>query len=67
MKFLYMKMIVNSWCIFFHTHKQNPSGDMDEFGIQYKINANGETISQQEGFGSDLFEQEDTYALSRFF
>lgn len=51
---------------FFHTHKQNPSGDMDEFGIQYKINANGETISQQEGFGSDLFEQEDTYALSRF-
>lgn len=51
---------------FFHTHKLNPSGDMDEFGFQYKVNPKGEIISQQQGFGSELFAQDDTYALSRF-
>ncbi|GAC12989.1 PepSY-associated TM helix domain-containing protein [Aliiglaciecola lipolytica] len=51
---------------FFHTHRQNPSGVMDEFGIQYLINAKGEIISQQEGFGSDIYAQDDSYALSRF-
>ncbi|WP_286270928.1 PepSY-associated TM helix domain-containing protein [Thalassotalea hakodatensis] len=51
---------------FFHTHKLNPNGDMDEFGFQYKVSPEGEIITQQQGFGSDLFAQDDTYALSRF-
>ncbi|MFS1703383.1 PepSY-associated TM helix domain-containing protein [Alteromonas sp. AMM-1] len=51
---------------FFHTHKQNPDGDMDEYGVQYKVNANGNIAQQQEGFGSDIYAQDDSYALSRF-
>ncbi|GAB2680672.1 PepSY-associated TM helix domain-containing protein [Aliiglaciecola aliphaticivorans] len=51
---------------FFHTHRRNPSGEMDDFGIQYLIAANGEIISQQEGFGTEIYAQDDTYALSRF-
>lgn len=51
---------------FFHTHKQNPSGDMDEFGVQYALNSLGEIVTEKTGFGSDLYTQDDTYALSRF-
>ncbi|MDP5130162.1 MAG: PepSY domain-containing protein [Paraglaciecola sp.] len=51
---------------FFHTHKQNPSGDMDEYGVQYALNAQGKIVTQKTGFGSDLYAQDDTYALSRF-
>ncbi|GAA6185597.1 PepSY-associated TM helix domain-containing protein [Aliiglaciecola sp. NS0011-25] len=51
---------------FFHTHKQNPSGDMDEYGVQYLVNSQGQTISKETGFGSEIFAQDDTYALSRF-
>lgn len=51
---------------FFHTHKQNPSGEMDEFGIQYVVNQQGEVLSQKEGFGTELNEQDDSNALSRF-
>tara|TARA_R110000751_G_scaffold98096_5_gene190953 strand:+ start:52150 stop:53685 length:1536 start_codon:yes stop_codon:yes gene_type:complete len=51
---------------FFHTHKQNPSGDMDEFGVQYALNSQGVVVTEKTGFGSDLYAQDDTYALSRF-
>lgn len=51
---------------FFHTHKQNPSGVMDEYGVQYKVNGQGEIVQQREGFGSDIYAQDDSYALSRF-
>lgn len=51
---------------FFHTHKQNPSGEMDEFGIQYLVNPEGKVLAQQEGFGSELFAKDDSNALSRF-
>jgi uncharacterized iron-regulated membrane protein len=51
---------------FFHTHKQNPSGDMDEYGVQYALNSQGEIVTEKTGFGSDLYAQDDTYALSRF-
>ena len=51
---------------FFHTHKQNPSGDMDEYGVQYALNSQGEIVTEKTGFGSDIYAQDDTYALSRF-
>lgn len=51
---------------FFHTHKQNPSGEMDEYGIQYLLTPQGEIVYQREGFGSDIYAQDDSYALSRF-
>ncbi|QJR81919.1 PepSY domain-containing protein [Alteromonas pelagimontana] len=51
---------------FFHTHKQNPSGEMDEYGTQYLVNSQGEVVSQQDGFGSELYAQDDSNALSRF-
>ena len=51
---------------FFHTHKQNPAGDMDEYGVQYALNSQGEIVTEKTGFGSDLYAQDDTYALSRF-
>lgn len=51
---------------FFHTHKQNPSGDMDEYGIQYYLTPGGDIASQKTGYSTELYAQDDTYALSRF-
>ncbi|MCG9698430.1 PepSY-associated TM helix domain-containing protein [Shewanella sp. Isolate11] len=51
---------------FFHTHKQNPSGDMDDYGIQYQVSPHGEIVQQVEGFGSEIYAQDEFNALSRF-
>jgi uncharacterized iron-regulated membrane protein len=51
---------------FFHTHKQNPSGEMDEYGIQYFLTPEGEIAYQKTGYSTELYAQDDTYALSRF-
>ncbi len=51
---------------FFHTHRQNPSGAMDDYGIQYLVTPDGEIAQQKEGFGSDIYAEDDANALSRF-
>lgn len=51
---------------FFHTHKVNSSGDMDEYGVQYLVSPEGQVIERMEGFGSEIFAADDSNALSRF-
>lgn len=51
---------------FFHTHQQHPSGEMDEYGVYYLVDNQGAVISNQLGYASDLYNQDDNYALSRF-
>lgn len=51
---------------FFHTHRQNPAGEMDEYGVQYIVGPQGEVVLQQEGFSTELYAQDDSNALSRF-
>lgn len=51
---------------FFHTHKQNPSGDLDDYGVQYLVDKQGEIKLRVEGFGTDIFNEDDANALSSF-
>ncbi len=51
---------------FFHTHKQKPSGEFDDYGIQYIVGKAGNIKQQVEGFGTDIFAEDDGNALSRF-
>lgn len=52
---------------FFHTHEVNPrTGQMDDLGVQYRTDIDGNILKQFEGFASDLFQEDHPNALSRF-
>ena len=52
---------------FFHTHEVNPrTGQMDDLGVEYRTDIDGNILKKFEGFASDLFQEDHSNALSRF-
>ncbi|CCQ12632.1 FIG138928: iron-regulated membrane protein [Pseudoalteromonas luteoviolacea B = ATCC 29581] len=56
----------NQLVFFFHTHGTNPSGALDDIGVEYRVNEHNEVVQTRQGFGSELFPTDDTNALGRF-
>lgn len=53
--------------LFFHTHRAKPSGEIEEYGVQFEVDPSSqEILDQRDGTGAELFNGNEANALSRF-
>ncbi len=53
--------------LFFHTHRKKDNGQIEDYGVQYEVDIDsGEVLTERTGTARDIFQSEQSRALSRF-